>query len=241
MRRVFQAFADQLVASNSPHHFRQGMADATAALNLCCFAYLALPRGKRTKPLLISNYPLAWTSHYIKNHYERFDPVITQTLRDSQPFQWGDDLERPQSTATGRALFEEAAAFGIRYGFTIPIHDSAGAVAAVTFATDERRSTFERVIHTQSDVLQLMAMCFHAHVRRKLIQPADQVCGVHLSTREIECLRWAAEGKSAWETGRIVGISHHTVAFHLENAKAKLGVRSTIQAIAKLSLHSHGS
>ena len=58
--------------------------------------------------------------------------------------------------------------------------------------------------------------------------------GVSLSPREYECLEWAAQGKSAWEIGRILGISRHTAAFHLENAKAKLGVRSICQAVARL-------
>lgn len=79
-----------------------------------------------------------------------------------------------------------------------------------------------------------MAMYFHAHARRKLMVD-DFINGVALSPREIECLKWAAQGKSAWETGRILGISRHTVAFHLDNAKAKLGVRSTIQAVVLLT------
>ena len=59
--------------------------------------------------------------------------------------------------------------------------------------------------------------------------------GRQTAPREIECLKWAAQGKSAWETGRIHGISRHTVAFYLDNAKAKLGVRSTVQAVALCS------
>ena len=38
---------------------------------------------------------------------------------------------------------EEAAAFGIRYGFTVPVHDNRGLIAAVTFAIDQRRAEFE--------------------------------------------------------------------------------------------------
>jgi LuxR family transcriptional activator of conjugal transfer of Ti plasmids len=103
----------------------------------------------------------------------------------------------------------------------------------MTFAADERRPQFERFINEHARVLQLMAMYFHAHVRRKL--GSDHVIdGTALSPRELQCLSWAAQGKSAWETGRILGISRHTVAFHLDNAKAKLGVRSTIQAVARV-------
>ncbi|TKB96189.1 MAG: helix-turn-helix transcriptional regulator, partial [Mesorhizobium sp.] len=81
--------------------------------------------------------------------------------------------------------------------------------------------------------LQLMAACFHRCVRRKL--PSDRtVDGISLTSREYECLRWAARGNSAWVTGRILGIKPRTIAFHLDNAKKKLGVRTENQAIALL-------
>jgi len=47
-----------------------------------------------------------------------------------------------------------------------------------------------------------------------------------LSERERDCLRWAAEGKTSWETARILDISEHTVNFHVKNACRKLGVRT---------------
>jgi DNA-binding CsgD family transcriptional regulator len=81
--------------------------------------------------------------------------------------------------------------------------------------------------------LQLMAMYFHAHARRTL-GGARTIDGVSLSPREYECLEWAAQGKSAWAIGRILGISRHTAATHIENAKAKLGVRTIVQAVARL-------
>ncbi len=213
---------------------RESMAGAATALQLRCFAYLALPRPPSTAPVLISNYPSTWTSFYLQNHYERQDPVIIQALRRPEPFRWGLDIEPTPILTTGSALFEEAARFGIRCGFTIPVHDGYGAIAAVTFAADERRSSFEQSIEKNARVLELIAMYFHAHVRRTTMT-TTLIDGSALSPREIECLKWAAEGKSAWDTGQIMGISRYTVAFHLENAKVKLGVRSTIQAVARLA------
>lgn len=61
------------------------------------------------------------------------------------------------------------------------------------------------------------------------------VDGVRLSPREREALEWAAKGKSAWEIGLILNISRRTAAFHLENAKAKLGVRTICQAVARFA------
>jgi LuxR family transcriptional activator of conjugal transfer of Ti plasmids len=234
MRRIFQTFVDCLTESADADSLRRSMADTAAALDLCCFAYLSLPHDPKAEPLLISTYPSSWTAHYLRHHYERFDPVIVQALCHPQPFEWGLGVGPPVHSELERELFEEAARFGIRHGFTIPVHDSKGAVAAVTFATDERRARFKRSIDEHSRVLRLMAMYFHAHARRKLLA-GDLINGVSLSPREIECLKWAAQGKSAWETGRILGISRHTVAFHLDNAKTKLGVRSTVQAVARLT------
>lgn len=209
------------------------MAEIAAALDLSCFAYLSVPRDPSAEPRLISTYPSRWTTHYLRHHYERFDPVVVQALRDPHPFEWGLGIGPATYSEKERELFEEASRFGIRHGFTIPVHDSTGAVAAVTFAADDQGPHFKRSIYLHRRILHLMAMYFHAHARRKLVT-GDLIDGIRLSPREIECLKWAAQGKSAWETGRILGISRYTVAFHLDNAKAKLGVRSTIQAVARL-------
>ncbi|QQO20597.1 LuxR family transcriptional regulator [Bradyrhizobium diazoefficiens] len=234
MRRLFQTFVDGLTESRDSESLRQSMAEIAAALDLCCFAYLSLPHDPKAEPLLISTYPSRWTAHYLRHHYERFDPVVVRALRDPQPFEWGLGIGPATHSELESELFEEAARFGIRHGFTIPVHDSRGAVAAVTFAADDQRPRFKRSIYLHEQILQLMAMYFHAHARRKLVTD-ELINGSRLSPREIECLKWAAQGKSAWETGRILGISRHTVAFHLDNAKAKLGVRSNIQAVARLT------
>lgn len=232
MRHVFQAFVDQLIESTDLDDLRLGMAETAAALDLCCFAYLVLPSRPGAPPVLISTYPSSWTSHYVEQQYHRFDPVIIQSVRRDKAFEWGLGLGPEAHCEPARQLFEEAARFGIRCGFTVPIHESGVAIAAVTFAASERGASFGRSVRRHARILPFIATTFHAHAQRKL-RARDQIDGVSLSPREIQCLNWAAQGKSSWEIGRIMGISHHTVAFHLDNAKAKLGVRSTIQAVAR--------
>jgi LuxR family transcriptional regulator, activator of conjugal transfer of Ti plasmids len=234
MDRIFQNFIDCLSSASDLDALRDTMSKAASALDLSCFAYLSIPHRPDTAPRLISTYPSTWTEHYLERRYERFDPVIIRALSNRKPFKWGLGLGPTTSTKPQRELFEEAARFGIRCGFTIPIHDNRGPIAAVTFAANERRPQFERCIDEHGRVLQLMAMYFHAHARRKLV-PDRVVDGVALSPRELECLEWAAQGKTAWETGRILGISRHTTATYLENAKTKLGVRTIVQAVARLT------
>ncbi len=54
-----------------------------------------------------------------------------------------------------------------------------------------------------------------------------------LRPRQIECLTWAEKGKSARDTGQILGISQRTVEKHLEQACEVLGVRTRIQAVVR--------
>jgi LuxR family transcriptional activator of conjugal transfer of Ti plasmids len=234
MHRIFQRFVDQLSDAQNSTHLREAMSDAAMALNLSCFAYLSVPQRPNAKPQLISNYPSAWTTHYLKSHYERLDPVIIRVLGHPHPFEWGLEVNSMTRSKAHRELFEEAATFGICHGFTIPIHDNRGPVAAVTFAANERLPKFKRSINEHARVLQLMAMYFHAHVRRG-IASGEVINDLSLSPREFECLEWAAQGKSAWEIGQILGISRHTVATYLDNAKAKLGVRTIVQAVARIT------
>lgn len=56
---------------------------------------------------------------------------------------------------------------------------------------------------------------------------------VVLSRRQLECLSWAEAGKSARDTGQILGISQRTVEKHLEQAYELLGVRTRIQAVVR--------
>ena len=59
--------------------------------------------------------------------------------------------------------------------------------------------------------------------------PSRAAAAIHLSPREREVLQLIAEGRSSKEIGFLLRISTKTVAFHRENIKRKLGVRSTAE------------
>ena len=54
-----------------------------------------------------------------------------------------------------------------------------------------------------------------------------------LSPREHECLQWAAEGKTAWETGMILSIAEGSVVKILASAIRKLDCANKPQAVVK--------
>ncbi len=54
-----------------------------------------------------------------------------------------------------------------------------------------------------------------------------------LTRREVECLRWAARGKTNDEIGAIIGLTRSTIRFHLRTASGKLDAVNRDQAIFK--------
>lgn len=52
-----------------------------------------------------------------------------------------------------------------------------------------------------------------------------------LTPRQHDCLQYIADGYTARYIGHRLGISERMVRFHLERARLKLGVCSTVQAV----------
>jgi LuxR family quorum-sensing system transcriptional regulator SolR len=58
----------------------------------------------------------------------------------------------------------------------------------------------------------------------------------YLTRRELEVLRWSAEGKTAWEIGEILTMGVRTVRTHQTSIKAKYRVSTIVQAAVRATL-----
>jgi len=54
-----------------------------------------------------------------------------------------------------------------------------------------------------------------------------------LTERERDCLIWIAAGKTTAEVADVLSVAERTVAFHLANARRKLGVANSHHAIMR--------
>jgi DNA-binding CsgD family transcriptional regulator len=66
---------------------------------------------------------------------------------------------------------------------------------------------------------------------RNSARTSDGPVAVDVTARQLECLAWAGEGKTALEIGIILGISARTVEGHLAKVCEALEVRKRIQAV----------
>jgi len=112
-------------------------------------------------------------------------------------------------------------------GLVVPVHRGSELMGAMVFAGEKPdTSPLARAI------LQVAA---HAAVDRVdvLKSQTGPVALPGLSAREIQCLTHIAAGHEDDEISRLLGISPRTVRFHVDSAKAKLGVNSRVQAVTK--------
>ena len=79
------------------------------------------------------------------------------------------------------------------------------------------------------DVLEAIIKTRLSRGIRSEIWPSD----VRLSDREIETLTWASRGKTSAEIAQILGTTKRTIDFHIDNARAKLGVANRTEAVMK--------
>ncbi|HYA05872.1 MAG TPA: helix-turn-helix transcriptional regulator [Xanthobacteraceae bacterium] len=76
------------------------------------------------------------------------------------------------------------------------------------------------------------AMAVATHLCGEPVLRRRQTIKTTLTAREIEVLRWVANGKSAWEIGKILNITKRTVDEHVQRAVRKLGAVNRTHAVA---------
>lgn len=193
-------------------------------------AYLACRETARSGqgPYLAVTYSDDWVDHYKGHRFIDVDPTVQIGMRRMLPIDW-DEFDR--TDAAVRRLFGEATEFGLgRHGVSLPVHGQHGDRALVSITSDASDREWRHLrLHYMRD-FQMLALHMHQAILQLEGQTLEQV---KLSPRERECLLWAAEGKTAWETAIILGLSEHTVRCYLESARHKLSAANNTHAVNK--------
>lgn len=226
---------EELLACNTPEELRRAVGEQAKRLGFNSWVYAASPNGQRA-PYILSAYPAAWIARYMEKGYIGIDPVVAHCRDHATPLVWTADGPTGDRERRCPAFFHDAADFGLKVGISAPVHGLGCQWGLLSVAGSEEKTDRRTRLHQLAGV-QLLATFTHEAGHRFATMPqADP--NVHLTARELECLRWAAEGKTGWEIGRLLGISERTVVFHVENAAHKLGVFGRRQAVARaIALH----
>jgi DNA-binding CsgD family transcriptional regulator len=124
------------------------------------------------------------------------------------------------------AIVEQAAAHGLRYGATIPLHGPGRYSASCSIVADNSNIDPDRILLVQ----RYAAYAYEA--AQGLVGPPDGRPRVVLPRRERECMKLVALGKDDEAIAIILGIQRETVRQYIEMAKKRLGVTKRSHAVA---------
>ncbi|MBZ6075994.1 helix-turn-helix transcriptional regulator [Microvirga puerhi] len=183
-------------------------------------------RQQQLSNVILDYWPKEWTHRYFSHGYIASDPAIRSVSTLPTPFFWNELEPLYRDRPEARRVMQEASDFKLKSGFTIPLATLEGDVAGFSIAGE-----YLDISPDERGMLTLVAT--YALGRAILIQESAAQPSAVLSPREREALQWAAEGKSEWEIGELMGISEHGVDKHMRAARLKLGTTSRTHAVAE--------
>ncbi len=139
---------------------------------------------------------------------------------------------KPVSEGLGKRMMDEASDFGLKSGITMPVHSPRGEMGVLSLTVNQSIKSSKDITQNALPYVQIFAGYLHEAVRRVFALVEDSEAP-KLTSREQECLRWVADGKTSWEIAHMLNVTERTVNFHLNNVLSKLDVCSRQHAVGK--------
>jgi DNA-binding CsgD family transcriptional regulator len=125
--------------------------------------------------------------------------------------------------------------YGVAGAIIAPAYLPGGVIGAVVWATDDAEVDVRAGFDAWASTLHALALRLVAAYADAVSTDRAQTAA-RLTRREIQCLKWAAAGKTDAEIGGIMRISMPTVRFHITNAARKLAAPGRSQAIRRAAV-----
>lgn len=164
-------------------------------------------------------------------------PIAAACRFETEPFWVNGDgfratVPNPYFASIDLTDFEARAL--TRAAIVVPVHMAFGQIGVACFTpVDKARTDLSQVFATHADRLAIYARLFIVTYARQTATARRLPSDALLSKREVECLRWAALGKTDLEIGLIIARSRATVRFHIHNASLKLVAVNRCQTLFK--------
>lgn len=178
-------------------------------------------------PYIRLTYPADWIKRYLQMGYVDVDPVLREGFQRTMPFEWSEltiDIEKEG------AFLADALAHGVGpYGLSIPVIGRRGHRGLFTVSSSGSEREWVEFRETRFSALIEIANKVH----RRVIAEVFGEDHLHLTDRELECLRWTALGKDTGDIASILNISVHTTRDYLKSVRYKLDCVTSAQAVSK--------
>ena len=186
--------------------------------------------GKDSVFMSVNNVPLEFAEANDVALSKR-DPVLQRLKAQSTPFAYDQNFYVLSDAAD---IWEIQASHGYRTGIAVALHLSNRRHFILGIDREEALPTTDEAVTLLFASLQLLAVHAQDAAMRLIgVQSLQDQADPKLTSREKEILRWTMEGKTAWTVAQILGVSEHTVNFHVRNAQKKLEASSKHHAVLR--------
>ncbi|AMM26560.1 autoinducer binding domain-containing protein [Variovorax sp. PAMC 28711] len=187
---------------------------------------LAVPVSN-PKVITLNNYPTIWQQRYQEAGYMAVDPSVRHGVLSRSPLVWTDDV-----FSSAHDMWEEARHSGLCVGWAQSSLDGSGVGGMLTLS---RSSDALTATELQGKEMEMRWLVQAAHLAlSRVMQPKFTVQpDTPLTPREIEVLKWSADGKTAGEIGDILSIAVPTVNFHIKNVVLKMKAANKTAAVVR--------
>ncbi|WP_434064203.1 helix-turn-helix transcriptional regulator [Pararhizobium gei] len=177
--------------------------------------------------VVMTNWPKGFLESYDAASLMSGSPVIERLRRSTIPFTYDTAFDaRRRSDGKASAVLSLFESVRLARGVYIPVHDVHGTCGAVSFGG-------EREVASSVEIKELTFLASVLFSRLGEIRGGNRAPPGGLSRREIECLHWAAAGKTTTEMAQILKLSEYTVNHYLSRATRKLDSVNRVQTVAK--------
>lgn len=160
-------------------------------------------------------------------------PFVLAARYVAEPFYYAEGVFatwRPVPQLTAIEVKGSVRDHGVAGAIIAPTYLPGGLIGAVVWATPDPRVAVADVFADNAARLHAAALKFIA-AYNDADGATPQADAPRLTRREVQCLKWAAAGKTDADIGELVRIAPPTVRFHLKNAADKLRVVGRSQAV----------
>jgi LuxR family quorum-sensing system transcriptional regulator CciR len=230
--RIVQDFSRRARAASEHARLRVALCEAARALG---FHHVLLQAA--CGAVWLADIPADWRT---KLATAEDDAVLAVAPQTYAPFLWSDIPRLATLSPAQRAYLDDAAAAGVGAALAVPVHHPRGAGQTGDYSVFAGCCSFLMKTGVSLPLENLAAahyvgaMAFDAAERLRGVCVSTAEPGVpRLTPRQRDCVVLAAQGKSDWEIGQLLGISESTVHKHIEDAKRRFGVSTRIQLVVR--------
>jgi len=216
----------QMVSSVTEQDGDAAIANALDWLREQCGCERAMLYQYRNGDLLsciTSNVDRYWKDLYCQGRLMIEDPIVRCFRHTTGFLSWVEAFETYPPSAAYLAAVEDCQLLpAFSYGYTSQNRTNHGVITICSLNGMSRSLT-----HNDRYLLTSLVPMLHVAGKGRQFQTRA------LSAKELEILKWAREGKTAWEIGLIKEVSEATVKHHFKSIYAKLGVSNRAQAVGE--------